>query len=63
MNILERYSNAGIDEVSCLIAQFLNSFITESSFLEPYEVDNFILRNGKVLCTWYEAASCSFFYF
>lgn len=53
MNALDRYVQAQVDDVSCYIAKFLNTFVTDSSLLEPYEVDNFILRNGRVLCAWY----------
>jgi hypothetical protein len=53
MNALERYVEANVEDVTCFIAKFLNKFVTDSSLLEPYEVDNFILRNGRVLCAWY----------
>lgn len=52
MDALDRYVQANIEDVSCFIAKFLNTFVTDSSLLEPYEVDNFILRNGRVLCAW-----------
>lgn len=51
MGVLERYTAANIDEVSCLIAKFLGMFF-ESPFLETHEIDNFILRNGGMLCRW-----------
>ena len=53
MNALERYVAANVDDVTCFVAKFLNMFVTDASLLEPYEVDNFILRNGRVLCAWY----------
>ena len=52
MDALDRYVQANIEDVSCLIAKFLNTFVTDSSLLEPYEVDNFILRNGRALSAW-----------
>jgi hypothetical protein len=54
MIALESYVGVNVDEVSCLIAKFLNLFVTDSHFLEPYEVDNFILRNGRAVSAWYE---------
>lgn len=53
IHTLQHYIEANVEEVSCFIAKFLNTFVTDSSLLEPYEVDNFILRNGRVLCAWY----------
>ncbi|KAJ7709877.1 hypothetical protein B0H17DRAFT_1029591 [Mycena rosella] len=54
MNVLEHYITARVDDVSCLTAKFLNTFLNDSPFLESYEVDNFILRNGRMLseCAW-----------
>lgn len=52
MNVLERYISANVDEVSCLVAKFLHMFVMDSPFLETHEVDNFILRNGSMLCAW-----------
>ncbi|KAF9075268.1 hypothetical protein BDP27DRAFT_1315801 [Rhodocollybia butyracea] len=54
MNVLASYVAANIDDVTCVIAKFLNTFLTESPTLEPHEVDNFILRNGEML------AACAF---
>ncbi|KAI0797914.1 hypothetical protein C8Q75DRAFT_845203 [Abortiporus biennis] len=48
---LKTYVELKIDEISCLIAKFLNAFVNDASLVESYEVDNFILRNGDVLCT------------
>ena len=53
MNALERYVEANVEDITCFVAKFLNTFVTDVSLLEPYEVDNFILRNGRVLCAWY----------
>lgn len=54
MDALDRYMALNINDVSCLIAKFLGLYLTESPYLEPYEVDNFILRNGRflALCAW-----------
>ncbi|KAH7871820.1 uncharacterized protein C8R40DRAFT_1256268 [Lentinula edodes] len=49
MNALASYVAANVDEVTCIIAKFLNIFITESPTLESHEVDNFILRNGQMM--------------
>jgi hypothetical protein len=57
MDALDRYMALNVDDVSCLIAKFLSLYLTESPYLEPYEVDNFILRNGRFLAFWY-VASC-----
>lgn len=53
MSVLSSYLEANNDDVSCLIAQFVNMFITDSPYLEPHEIDNFILRNGVLLSKWY----------
>ncbi|KAJ7111596.1 hypothetical protein C8R43DRAFT_935944 [Mycena crocata] len=54
MNVLDQYLTARVDDVSCITAKFLNTFLNDSPFLESYEVDNFILRNGRMLaqCAW-----------
>lgn len=57
MTALESYIGANIEEVTCVIAKFLKMFVNDSPLLEPYEVDNFILRNGTVLCAWYVGCS------
>jgi len=53
MNALERYVEANVEDITCFIAKFLSKFATDAPLLEPYEVDNFILRNGRILCRWY----------
>jgi hypothetical protein len=53
MASLELYLGSHIEDVSCMTVKFLNMFLTESPFLEVFEADNFILRNGKVLASWY----------
>jgi len=57
MSVLERYIGANVEDVTCLIAKFLNMFVNDSPFLESHEVDNFILRNGRALCAWYACYS------
>ncbi|KAJ7285806.1 hypothetical protein C8J57DRAFT_1431486 [Mycena rebaudengoi] len=54
MNVLEQYITTPVEDVSCLIAKFLNSFLNDSPYLESHEVDNFVLRNGRMLahCAW-----------
>ncbi|KAI0928528.1 hypothetical protein AcW1_005746 [Taiwanofungus camphoratus] len=51
MDVLKSYVELEVDEVSCLTAKFLNAFVNNAPFVESYEVDNFILRNGATLCT------------
>ncbi|KAH7926319.1 hypothetical protein BV22DRAFT_1063234 [Leucogyrophana mollusca] len=51
INILGKYVMTGVDEVVRVVAKFLHSFAIHASLLESYEVDNFVLRNGKVLCS------------
>ncbi|KAL0581716.1 hypothetical protein V5O48_000298 [Marasmius crinis-equi] len=50
MNVLETYLSANNDNITCIIAKFLNLFLMSSPYLEAHEVDNFILRNGRMLC-------------
>ncbi|PBK96908.1 hypothetical protein ARMGADRAFT_1010439 [Armillaria gallica] len=50
MAAINRYMNAEVDDVSCLIAKFFHMFLMRSPYLEPHEVDNFILKNGSMLC-------------
>ncbi|TFY77906.1 hypothetical protein EWM64_g6106 [Hericium alpestre] len=54
VSILGKYVDAGVEDISILIAKFLSLFVSECRLLESYEVDNFILRNCAVLCscTW-----------
>jgi hypothetical protein len=49
MHTLGLYTDTKDDEVTSLIAKFFNSFVTDSPFMEAYEVDNFVLRNGRAL--------------
>ncbi|KAJ8700118.1 hypothetical protein PTI98_003174 [Pleurotus ostreatus] len=52
MEVLDAYITTDIDELSSYIIKFLHAFLAESPLLESYEVDNFVLRNGQVLCRW-----------
>ncbi len=52
MAAINRYMNTEVDDVSCLIAKFFHMFLMRSPYLEPHEVDNFILKNGSMLCNW-----------
>ncbi|KAF9815310.1 hypothetical protein IEO21_04673 [Rhodonia placenta] len=54
MQALTKYVETGNDEISCFIAKFLNAFVNDVPFVESYEIDNFILRNGNSLatCMW-----------
>ncbi|KAH8106968.1 hypothetical protein BXZ70DRAFT_1003857 [Cristinia sonorae] len=51
---LKLYVRGSVDDVSCIIAKFFNTFVNESPLVESYEVDNFILRNSATLssCAW-----------
>lgn len=42
-----------LDEISLLVIQFLYAFVCEASLVEPYEADNFILRNSATFYAWY----------
>ncbi|KAF4615386.1 hypothetical protein D9613_003079 [Agrocybe pediades] len=54
LNSLQQYMETGVEQVPCMVAKFINMFVLESPFLESFEVDNFILRNGKIIstCVW-----------
>lgn len=49
---LRGYIETGSEDVACIAAKFFDSFMHHAPFVESYEVDNFILRNGYSLCTW-----------
>ncbi|KAG1827253.1 uncharacterized protein BJ212DRAFT_1256361 [Suillus subaureus] len=53
--VLSTLVTTGTEQVVCLIAKFLHSFIMHASLLEAHEVDNFVLRNGSTLysCIWH----------
>lgn len=53
MATLDEYVRWGDEDIASLTARFLHSFMMNSPLLKTYEVDNFILKNGKVLCSWY----------
>jgi len=52
INALYHYVQAGVDEVSVLIAQFFTAVVNEATLLEPHEIDNTILRNGSAMVKW-----------
>ncbi|KAG6814363.1 hypothetical protein H0H92_010949 [Tricholoma furcatifolium] len=54
MAALDRYIGSDSDDICCLIGKFLYLFLTGSPYVESYEVDNFVLRNGRTLaaCAW-----------
>ncbi|KAJ7632645.1 hypothetical protein FB45DRAFT_913016 [Roridomyces roridus] len=54
MSALDQYVGSKGDDVICLVAKFLHTFLHDCPFLQSYEVDNFILRNGPMLarCAW-----------
>jgi hypothetical protein len=49
---LGNYVNARQEDINVIVARFLYLFSKECSLLETYEVDNFILRNARVLSSW-----------
>ncbi|KAG1756739.1 uncharacterized protein EDB91DRAFT_1332497 [Suillus paluster] len=55
MLVLSTLVATGMEQVICLIAKFLHSFIMHASLLEAHEVDNFVLRNESTLypCIWH----------
>lgn len=53
MLVLSTLVATGMENVVCLIAKFLHSFIMHASLLEAHEVDNFVFRNGSTLYPWY----------
>ena len=52
MTAVKLYVEQHVDELSCLLAKFLDAFVNETHLVESYEVDNFILRNCVALSTW-----------
>lgn len=54
MAAIEKYMFVDMDEVSSIVAMFLHSFMNDSAYLESFEIDNFIVRNGRTLafCAW-----------
>ncbi|KAI6005919.1 hypothetical protein EDD15DRAFT_2384583 [Pisolithus albus] len=52
MLTLDEYFRYNNEEIVGLAAKFLHSFMLNSPYLEAFEVDNFVLRNAKTLCTW-----------
>lgn len=52
MASLGSYVERKSDDLSCLVAKFLNAFANGTPLVESYEVDNFILRNEATLTAW-----------
>ncbi|KAF9533011.1 hypothetical protein CPB83DRAFT_806739 [Crepidotus variabilis] len=54
LSALQLYVETDSQEVLCFVAKFFHSFIMESPYLEGFEVDNFVLQNGKLIanCVW-----------
>jgi hypothetical protein len=52
--VIERYMDANVDDVSCVIAKFFHILFEDADppLMQSYEVDNFIVRSAKMLCTW-----------
>ena len=59
LNVLKTYVEQKYDDLSCLVAKFLNAYVNDTPLVESFEVDNFILRNESVLCAWYVQMSLS----
>jgi hypothetical protein len=49
---LGEYVNARQEGINVIVARFFYLFAKECSLLETHEVDNFILRNARVLSSW-----------
>jgi len=49
---MEAYFKSNVDEAYILALKFIHTFLTESPFLESFEIDNFILRNSRFLTRW-----------
>ena len=59
LSCLQRYMESELDEITHLTATFFHLFIFESRFLEAFEVDNFIVRNVKLIASWYAFCRCA----
>jgi len=53
LTALQLYIQSDVEEVVCLTAKFINLFLTDTPFLESFEIDNFVLRNGRLITLWY----------
>ena len=53
MNALEQYIQSQVVDVTSYAAKFLEMFLTGSPYLESFEIDNFVLQNGKTIASWY----------
>lgn len=52
MKSIELHLKTRSDDVTGIIAQFMHTFFTSSSFIETHEMDNFILKNERLLSIW-----------
>ncbi|KIP09568.1 hypothetical protein PHLGIDRAFT_67270 [Phlebiopsis gigantea 11061_1 CR5-6] len=54
MNAVKVYVEQHHDGLSIMLAKFFNAFVSQSVFVESYEVDNFVLRNSATMsaCIW-----------
>lgn len=53
LGALALYIQSKVDNVTCYAAKFLDIFLTGSPFLESFEIDNFVLQNGRIIASWY----------
>lgn len=52
MSALKRYVNLGIDEITCIVAEFLDVVLGDSRVSNEVRVDDFITLHGTMLCEW-----------
>lgn len=57
MNAVKIYVEQHHDGLSIMLAKFFNAFVTQSVFVESYEVDNFVLRNSATMSAWSVAST------
>ncbi|TFK54850.1 hypothetical protein OE88DRAFT_1674178 [Heliocybe sulcata] len=50
ISCLRKYVDCAVEEVSIIVAKFLNMLVNDAALLESYEVDNLILKNEEALC-------------
>lgn len=55
MKSIDLHLKVKSEDVTSMIANFLHTFFTSSSFMETHEMDNFVLKNELVLSKWYDA--------
>ncbi|KAF9454513.1 hypothetical protein P691DRAFT_770412 [Macrolepiota fuliginosa MF-IS2] len=54
MKSIELHLKVQYEDVTSMIAKFLHTFFTSSSFIETHEMDNFVLKNERLFskCAW-----------